>query len=114
MPAWRIGMGCSAWLLCIAGQQRGTCARPRPAHRRLLAHPSPPLRSYNTLIDVYGKMGNWEEAVNVLALMKSEGVEPVLRTFKCVAGMRGRAAGWARQCTRGLCLGNSRLGCSMH
>lgn len=29
-------------------------------------------------------MGNWEEAVNVLALMKSEGVEPVLRTFKCV------------------------------
>lgn len=38
--------------------------------------------TFNTLIDVYGKMGSWEEAVNVLALMKSEGVEPVLRTFK--------------------------------
>lgn len=47
-------------------------------------------------------MGNWEEAVNVLALMKSEGVEPVLRTFKCVpvcvcawvgGGPAGRSAG---------------------
>ena len=75
----------------------------RPTH--------PPTCSYNTLIDVYGKMGNWEEAVNVLALMKSEGVEPVLRTFKCVpvcvcmggrGGQQGgRQAGLTVKQTRG-------------
>jgi pentatricopeptide repeat domain-containing protein 1 len=42
----------------------------------------PNVVTYNTLVDVYGKMGSWEEAVNVLAVMKSEGVEPVLRTYK--------------------------------
>lgn len=42
----------------------------------------PNVVTYNTLIDVYGKMGSWEEAVNVLTVMKAEGVEPVLRTFK--------------------------------
>lgn len=81
-----------------------------PAHRPV-AHASTLLRSYNTLIDVYGKMGNWEEAVNVLALMKSEGVEPVLRTFKCVpvcvcmggrGGQQGgRQAGLTVKQTRG-------------
>lgn len=44
--------------------------------------PHPPLLPRSTLIDVHGKMGNWEEAVGVLAAMKGEGVEPVLRTFK--------------------------------
>ena len=58
----------------------------------LLQTPAPPAASlalvpssqvtWNTLIDLYGKMGSWEEAVNVLSLMKGEGVEPVLRTFK--------------------------------
>lgn len=54
-----------------------------PARCPYLLPCSPPAQvTFNTLIDVYGKMGSWEEAVNVLALMKSEGVEPVLRTFK--------------------------------
>lgn len=53
-----------------------------PSRHLPAAPPHPPPPPDNTLIDVYGKMGSWEEAVNVLALMKSEGVEPVLRTFK--------------------------------
>jgi len=33
---------------------------------------APNVVTYNTLVDVYGKMGNWEKAVDVLDLMKSE------------------------------------------
>ena len=32
----------------------------------------PNVVTYNTLIDVYGKMGQWEQAIKVLTLMKGE------------------------------------------
>ena len=32
----------------------------------------PNVVTYNTLVDVYGKMGQWELAVKVLSMMKSE------------------------------------------
>ncbi|PNH07870.1 hypothetical protein TSOC_005641 [Tetrabaena socialis] len=41
----------------------------------------PNVVTYNTLVDVYGKLGQWERAIHVLDLMKHEGVEPVLRTY---------------------------------
>lgn len=37
--------------------------------------------TYNTLIDVYGKLGRWEDALQVLARMKRDGIEPVTRTY---------------------------------
>lgn len=33
---------------------------------------TPNVVTFNTLIDVHGKMGNWEEAVGVLDAMKRE------------------------------------------
>ncbi|KAK9846531.1 hypothetical protein WJX81_006057 [Elliptochloris bilobata] len=41
----------------------------------------PNVVTYNTLVDVYGKMGDWERAVGVLDNMKAVGVDPVLRTY---------------------------------
>ena len=32
----------------------------------------PNVVTFNTLIDVYGKMGQWEQAIKVLNLMKGE------------------------------------------
>ena len=33
---------------------------------------APNVVTFNTLIDVYGKMGQWEQAVKVLSIMKGE------------------------------------------
>lgn len=39
------------------------------------AHPPHQVVTYNTLIDVYGKTGQWEEALGVLQRMEVRGAE---------------------------------------
>ena len=38
-------------------------------------------RHRSTLVDVYGKLGDWEKALQVVTAMQREGVTPVLRTW---------------------------------
>eukprot|EP00891_Asterochloris_glomerata_P006084 jgi/Astpho2/6084/Aster-04031 len=40
----------------------------------------PNIVTYNTLIDVYGKLGQWQEALGVLETLRMEGIQPVTRT----------------------------------
>ena len=40
--------------------------------------------TYNTLVDVYGKLGRWQEAIKVLDLVYLEGLQPETRTFNTV------------------------------
>lgn len=37
--------------------------------------------TYNTLINVYGKLGQWAEAMRILDTMRAQGIEPVVRTY---------------------------------
>eukprot|EP00983_Pelagomonas_calceolata_P091249 1157521-Pelagomonas_calceolata.AAC.2 len=41
----------------------------------------PNLVTFNTLIDVYGKLNKWTEAVRVVNNMRAMGIEPVIRTY---------------------------------
>jgi len=45
---------------------------------------SPNLVTFNTLIDVYGKTGAWEEAIAVLDEIEQLGLEPEARTYNTV------------------------------
>lgn len=45
---------------------------------------TPNLVTFNTLIDVYGKTGAWEEAVAVLDALEAQGIEPEVRTYNTV------------------------------
>lgn len=42
--------------------------------------------TYNTLLDVYGKLGHWEQALNVLQRMRSEVC--YLQQYKCVSSVQ--------------------------
>ena len=42
---------------------------------------TPNLVTYNTLIDVYGKTGSWQEAVAVLDALEQQGIDPEIRTY---------------------------------
>jgi len=44
----------------------------------------PNLVTYNTLIDVYGKTGAWEDAVAVLDALEGQGIAPEVRTYNTV------------------------------
>ena len=48
------------------------------------------LCSFNTLIDVYGKTGAWEEAIGVLDALEQQGIDPEIRT--------NNTGGWAGGC----------------
>ena len=45
---------------------------------------TPNLVTYNTLIDVYGKTGAWEDAIAVLDDVEEQGLEPEARTYNTV------------------------------
>lgn len=54
-------------------------------YRQMLAegcHPN--LVTYNTLIDVYGKTGAWQEAIRVLDTLAAAGIQPEVRTYNTV------------------------------
>lgn len=40
--------------------------------------------TYNTLVDVYGKLGSWQDAVGVIDEMRAAGLRPETRTFNTV------------------------------
>ena len=51
-------------------------------YRQMLAEGcTPNLVTYNTLIDVYGKTGAWEEAIRVLDALERQGIDPEIRTY---------------------------------
>eukprot|EP00887_Chlorella_sp_A99_P000227 scaffold13.g227.t1 len=55
---------------------------------------TPNLVTYNTLIDVYGKTGAWEDAVRVLDALEQQGIDPEIRTYNTViiaCNMSGQA-----------------------
>ncbi len=58
----------------------------------------------NTLIDVHGKMGNWEEAVRVLDVMKQE-----VRLAK-VSGLPGCILGLATKSPWAMCFAGAMSG----
>jgi len=45
---------------------------------------TPNLVTYNTLIDVHGKTGAWEDAIAVLDAVEKQGLEPEARTYNTV------------------------------
>ena len=49
---------------------------------------TPNLVTYNTLIDVYGKTGAWEEAVAVLDALEAQGIDPEIRTYNTGEALR--------------------------
>jgi pentatricopeptide repeat domain-containing protein 1 len=52
---------------------------------------TPNLVTFNTLIDVYGKTGAWEEAIRVLDALEQQGIDPEIRTYNtgaCVGLLR--------------------------
>lgn len=67
---------------------------PQSTHAPSLSPPPPLQVTFNTLIDVYGKTGSWEEAVRVLDTLEQQGIEPEIRTFNTViiaCNMSGQA-----------------------
>ena len=40
--------------------------------------------TYNTLVDVYGKLGRWQDAIGVIDDVYMQGLEPEVRTFNTV------------------------------
>lgn len=40
--------------------------------------------TYNTLVDVYGKLGKWQEAIKVIDEVYMQGLKPEVRTFNTV------------------------------
>jgi len=37
--------------------------------------------TYNTLVDVYGKLGRWQDAIRVISEVYMRGLKPDVRTF---------------------------------
>lgn len=44
----------------------------------------PNVVTFNTLVDVYGKLGRWQDAVRVIDKVYLEGLQPEARTFNTV------------------------------
>lgn len=40
--------------------------------------------TFNTLVDVYGKLGRWQEAIKVIDEVYMQGLKPEVRTFNTV------------------------------
>lgn len=40
--------------------------------------------TFNTLVDVYGKLGRWQDAIHVIDEVYLQGLEPEVRTFNTV------------------------------
>ena len=59
--------------------------------------------TYNTLIDVYGKAGQWEEALGVLSRMQREGCAPVTRTYNTLMIACNTSAQWQVRCAACAC-----------
>lgn len=72
---------------CLAGNRLVPPVQLAP-HSHLNPHsliqsstPSTPTPADNTLIDVYGKTGAWEEAIRVLDALEAQGIDPEIRTY---------------------------------
>ena len=40
--------------------------------------------TYNTLVDVFGKLGRWQDAIGVIDDVYQQGLKPEVRTFNTV------------------------------
>ena len=61
--------------------------------------------TFNTLVDVYGKLGRWQDAIRVLDQLYLQGLEPEPRTFNTVI----IAANMCNQPLEALQVGKSKL-----